>query len=79
MTELFDEEWAGKSEVVDDDVMAMTLSVSTICELFLVNADFVQITLFVISSAGFGMPISWKRGAERPAGYEMNFKVRVLN
>ncbi|EKM58126.1 uncharacterized protein PHACADRAFT_252187 [Phanerochaete carnosa HHB-10118-sp] len=50
--------WVGKDEIVVDDALALTAT----------------ITLFVISSAGFGQAIAWNGGEERPEGYKMSFK-----
>ena len=36
---------------------------------------FLQIALFVLSSAGFGQRISWRDEGVRREGFEMSFKV----
>ncbi|KAI0703432.1 cytochrome P450 [Cytidiella melzeri] len=56
--ELFEQEWAGKDTVCDEDVLMTTVSIA----------------LFVISSAGFGQAISWRDEGLRTAGYEFSFK-----
>lgn len=80
MSELFDDVWEGRDEVVVDDVNHdLTLYVGYHRCLYIVvllMGRKPQITLFVISTAGFGQRISWRDDIPRPAGYQMTFKVR---
>lgn len=52
--------WAGKQEVVVDNIVDLT----------------VPMALFIIGVAGFGKRMSWKEDLSVPKGYAMPFKVR---
>ena len=58
--ELRDVLWAGKQEVVVDNIVDLT----------------VPMALFIIGVAGFGKRMSWKEDLAVPKGYAMSFKVR---
>ena len=58
--ELRDVLWAGKQEIVVDNIVDLT----------------VPMALFIIGVAGFGKRMSWREDLAVPKGYAMPFKVR---
>ncbi|KAL0581786.1 hypothetical protein V5O48_000263 [Marasmius crinis-equi] len=58
MTELFEEEWAGKEVVEVENCLEFTLSTA----------------LLVLSAAIFGQRLSWKEDGELPEGHDLTFK-----